>query len=300
MIQICDAIVSEFQEKQIRMTLRQLYYQIVARDLFPDDRFWRWIEARRKWIRDPRGTKNAEPNYRWLGGLVSDARLAGLLDWDAIEDRARQPRSAAEFDSLRDLVDAAVASFRLPRWRGQNTYVELWMEKDSLASVVEPIARKWPVVLMLNRGYSSQSAMYEAAQRFQQVSGVLDRVIFYVGDHDPSGEDMVRDLRDRMAMFCVSVDVQKLALTMAQVREYDPPPNPTKMTDSRAAWYVEKYGEKCWEAEALPPDALIQIVDQAIADSVDQRKMKAIIAEEERGKRALLTATKRIWKIERT
>ncbi len=239
-----------------------------------------------------------DPGQRGLATLAHHARLAGLLDWDAIEDRIRRPVCPPEFADLDELVDAAVRSYRLPRWAGQKRYVELWGEKDALAGVLAPIAAEYHVTLMVNRGYSSQSAMHEAALRFigvQQAAWDRQRpapecVILYLGDHDPSGEDMVRDVQDRLTMFTAEVEVVKLALTMAQVRQYQPPPNPAKITDPRAAAYIERFGEHSWEVDALPPDVLARMIRGALRRLVDRAMMDAVIAREDADKARLRAA----------
>src|SRR5439155_26650700 len=120
-----------------------------------------------------------------LASIISDGRLAGLVDWDAIEDRGREPVTWAEYNNVTDLIDEAVRRYRLPRWDDQDNYVELWVEKQALAGVLEPLAMEHHVTLMVNKGYSSQSAMYESAQRFM---GRCDRgygktpILFYLGD----------------------------------------------------------------------------------------------------------------------
>jgi hypothetical protein len=266
----CNAVLAQYRQK---VTLRQLYYRLVAAALI----------------------ENTPRSYKNIGSLVSDARLAGLIDWEAIEDRGRQPKAASEFDSLSDLVEAAVRAYRLPRWEGQSTYVEVWVEKDALSGVLEPVTRKHHVTLMVNKGYSSQSAMYEAAQRFaEKDDGERELVLLYFGDHDPSGEDMVRDVRERLRMFEVEVNVKKVALTMDQIEEYDPPPNPAKITDSRAAKYIEEFGDSSWELDALPPDVLTQLVDDEIAAIVDTDLRDEIIAREEKGKAALRKVAEKI------
>ena len=267
----CDAIIEDYQGQGLRLTLRQLYYQLVSRNLI----------------------RNTEREYKNLVALVSDARLAGLLDWDAIEDRVRRPRSPSEFENLSDLVEAAIASYRLPRWQGQDYYVELWVEKDALAGVLEPLASEFHVTMMVNRGYSSTSAMYESANRFRHYS---DRtgVLFYLGDHDPSGEDMVRDMGVRLQMFGVDVDVRKLALTMPQIEQYNPPPNPAKMADPRAEAYVEAHGNESWEVDALPPNVLTQIIRDAFDEVLDVLKMNRIKKREQRDKRQLQVAVERL------
>lgn len=270
----CVVIVQEYQAQGLVLTLRQLYYQFVSRDLIP----------------------NTERSYKNLGTIVSKARLAGLLDWDAIEDRGRRPDRPSQWRDIAELVDAAVSAYRLPRWDGQEHYAELWVEKAALAGVLEPIAQRWHATLMVNKGYSSQSAMYESAKRFKRAGQEHDELhLFYLGDHDPSGEDMVRDVRDRIQMFSnVSVDVQKLALTMRQIEQYDPPPNPAKTTDSRAESYVRKHGAESWEVDALEPTVLQAIINDAFEEIVDHKKMRAIIVREELDKDRLQQAAKQL------
>src|SRR5207248_2399265 len=167
LIEKCNAIIAEYGGQKI--TLRQLYYQFIARDLFPDD----WIDpaynAKNGLAPD---TKNTEKNYDRLGERVNDARLAGLIDWDAIEDRGRQPVKWREFSGPVAVLDQCTDTYRRPRCEGQQHYVELWCEKDALAGVLAPTAWKHHVTMQVNKGYSSQSAMHEAAQRFRRHAGL--------------------------------------------------------------------------------------------------------------------------------
>lgn len=266
-IELCNQIIKEYLGQGLRLTLRQLYYQMVANH----------------------GLPNLEKSYKNLSTVVSDARLAGLMDWDAIEDRVRRPVVPNEFRDLNSLVEAAFASYRLPRWQSQDYYVELWVEKDALSGVLHPIAREYHVTMMVNRGYSSQSAMYDSAGRFAE-HAECKRVLFYLGDHDPSGEDMVRDIQSRMEMFGIELEVRKLALTMTQVEQYNPPPNPAKMTDPRAGKYVDKHGDESWEVDALPPTVLRDIIVSALESVLDRRKMNRMIKMEELDKTHLREA----------
>lgn len=263
LIEACADVIDNYLAQGLRLTLRQLYYQLVTQNLI----------------------RNEERSYKNLGSLVSDARLAGLLDWEAIEDRVRQPRTPSEWTGPAEIMASVLRAYRLPRWAGQTTYAELWVEKDALAGVLEPLASEHHVTLMVNRGYSSQSAMYESAKRFLRESGTdgagdVDEPksmhLFYLGDHDPSGEDMVRDVRERLALFGADVQVEKIALTTAQVRQYNPPPNPAKMSDSRAAAYVREHGRSSWEVDALPPNVLAQIVRTAFRTVIDKPVMDAV------------------------
>ena len=169
LIEACADIVNDYLNQGLRLTLRQLYYQLVTKNIIP----------------------NKERAYKNLSNMVSDARLAGELDWDAIEDRIRVPSIPSEWKSIKEIVDSAIYSYRLPRWETQEYYIELWVEKDALAGVLAPLAKKYHIPLMVNRGYSSQSAMYEASNRFlrRQDYGKPLRLL-YLGDFDPSGEDI--------------------------------------------------------------------------------------------------------------
>jgi len=261
-------IIEEYQRQDLRLTARQLYYQFVSRGL----------------------CQNTPAEYKRLTSLLTDARYAGLVDWDAIEDRGRVPEIPSEWADLRSLVDAALRWYRLPRWRGQPCHAELWVEKQALAGVLEPIAREFHVLLMVNKGYSSSSAMHEASCRLERYPGCKP-IILYLGDLDPSGEDMVRDIFDRLTEFGVEdLEVRKIALTMEQVRQYDPPPNPAKVSDSRAAAYIRKHGNQSWEVDALPPDVLAALIRSSLRGVIDSGLMDKVKEAESRDKDRLRRA----------
>jgi hypothetical protein len=268
-IDLCNTIIDEHLAQGFKLSLRQVYYQLVARGAIP----------------------NNMKSYKNLGSLISDARLGGLIDWEAIEDREREPWRHPQFNDLADLAEAALDSYRLPRWADQDYYVELWVEKRAQAGTLRRIAEEFHVTMLVNRGYSSQTALYEAAHRFNQRGRGKERVLLYLGDHDPSGEDMVRDIEDRLALFgVVRFDVRKIALTWAQIQQYQPPPNPAKLTDSRAAEYIKKHGNDSWELDALPPSTLMQIMRRELKGLVDKKRMDAVIAQEEKDKERLRAA----------
>lgn len=347
-IQQANAIIDEYISQGMRMTLRQLYYRFIAMDLFPN----KWIDEEYNAAHGlAPDTKNTVKNYGRLGDIISDGRLAGIIDWDAIEDREREPIIPVDWLSLNDMTEQAFKSYRLPRWEGQKRYAEVWIEKKGLIGVLESVTREYHVPLIANKGYASQSAMYESAKRYlgaimgvdprncpackgsgscaacggdgvdvdvtasdescvpcrgtgacpkcRGKSDIAERRkepwLFYIGDHDPSGEDMVRDIKERMVMFGVNgIRVFKIALTMKQIDRYDPPPNPTKATDSRAQAYIDKYGDDCWEVDALPPNVLAQIVRDALDRCIDRPRMDAIITRENADRERLRKAVAKL------
>jgi hypothetical protein len=254
MIEQANKIVVDYQRQGFSLTLRQLYYQFVARDLIP----------------------NKQTEYKRLGSVINDARLAGLIDWTAIEDRTRNLRKVSTWDTPNDILRSAASSFKLDLWENQDNYCEVWIEKDALVGVIEPTCNRKRVPFFSCRGYSSQSEQWEAGQRIARRINDGKRVtVFHLGDHDPSGLDMTRDNEDRLRMFIAEhadanmFEIERLALNMEQVRTHNPPPNPAKMTDSRFGGYATKYGNKSWELDALEPKMIAKLIGDNINSVID-------------------------------
>ncbi len=237
LIQIADKICMEYAQKGFDLTLRQLYYQFVARDIIP----------------------NSERSYKNLGSLLNNARLAGLLDWDHVVDRTRNLYGNSHWNQPSDIIDSCASRFQIDKWDGQSTRVEVWIEKEALAGVVQQICSRLDVPFFPCKGYVSQSEMWRAAQRINRYKAEKV-VIIHLGDHDPSGIDMTRDIDDRLFLFESDVKVNRVALNMDQIKTHNPPPNPAKVTDSRAKGYVSKYGRSSWELDALDPETLQEII----------------------------------------
>lgn len=263
-----NEIIAEYAAQGFDLTLRQLYYQFVSRDLI----------------------KNNQKAYNRLGDIVSKGRRAGLIDWNAIVDRTRNLQQESTWDSPSDIVAAVADQFKYDRWDSQDTYVECWFEKDALMGVFERIANEYRVPFFSCRGYTSDSEIWSAARRLRRKNVEEDKniVILHFGDHDPSGIDMTRDIRDRLTLFgAEEVQVRRLALKMSQVEEYNPPPNPAKMTDARFAGYAAKYGNESWELDALDPTTLAALVREAVDEIIDQERWDAEIEREEKAREEL-------------
>ncbi len=260
-IDLCNSIIEGYQAKGYDLTLRQLYYQLVARDLIP----------------------NKSTEYDKLGDVVSNARLAGLIDWEAIVDRTRGLRGTVHKDNPEAAIASAARGYRRDKWTDQPNRVEIWVEKEALAGIFSRVAARNDIDYFSCRGYASQTAMYDAAKRFAHYRDMgQETVILHFGDHDPSGIDMTRDIRERIEMFLYDegIEVNRLALNMDQVRRYNPPPNPAKESDSRSGQYVKLYGSSSWELDALDPDTLANLVDEAIKDFRDEDLWEAAVAKE--------------------
>lgn len=313
-----NGIISEYQAAGYKLTLRQLYYQLVSRDVIP----------------------NKVTEYQKLSKILTEGRMAGVVDWSAIVDRLRVPSKPSSWNTPSDIMNSVIYSYQKPRMEGQDNYVEVWVEKDALSDVLKRVTEPYHIPLMVNRGYSSVSAIYDSYNRF--ASALLRGqtvTILYLGDFDPSGKDMIRDVKDRPLEMLMSqssrfhdayddwqrkydeehgdgeamdmlhneyhdrydhsdcfdeegdfdytkawiksqFEVRSIALTIEQIRQYAPPPNPAKVTDPRAKDYIAKYGTKSWELDALRPEVLNQILTTAVLTLIDLDKYNEIIKQE--------------------
>ena len=258
-----NAIIKEYESQGFKLTLRQLYYQFVSRDLIP----------------------NTVQSYKNLGSVVNDGRLAGLIDWDAIEDRTRNLRSLVSWGGPGEIVLACASQFRTDRWKGQPHYCEVWIEKDALVGIIEGVCKEFRVPFFACRGFTSQSEMWGAAMRLVEIENDgRETHIIHLGDHDPSGIDMTRDIQDRLALFGSAVTVNRIALTEEQVGEYDPPPNPAKTTDSRYAAYERQYGDKSWELDALEPRVIVDLIRATVEGLLDPKLWRKGARKEKTGR----------------
>lgn len=244
-----NAIISEYEEAGYSLTLRQLYYQFVARGLMA----------------------NHDKNYAKLSRVLSDGRIAGLVSWTAIEDRTRNLMGLRTYSGPAQAFREALAGYRLDLWAGQRFRPEVWVEKEALAGVVAGICNELRVDFFSCRGYNSQSEQWRAGRRFAgYVAKGQIPIVFHLGDHDPSGIDMTRDNRERLALFAgINVSIIRLALNWDQIEQYNPPPNPAKLSDSRAADYVERFGDSSWELDALEPRVISGLIRKAVTDVQD-------------------------------
>lgn len=335
--EVCEHIVDivrRYMKLGYRLTLRQLHYQLVTKN---------WIV-------------NHDTAYKKLGDILDDCRYSGLIDWDAIEDRGRVPHLVYHADSVAEALQELHEYYRRDRQEGQANVVEVWTEKDALSGILKRPTEKYHVRLVVNKGYTSSSAAYQAYDRvIEALTNGKKFTILYFGDHDPSGLDMVRDITDRIMNFLsrgeklrslesnmmdwwsesglsleemrieglvsdrlvdryyrnsgIELDedfddykaaqfryyierndlfrVIAMGLTREQIRRYNLPPNPTKLTDSRADKYIKEHGKTCWEVDALDPDVLNTIVDTHIQREINLDMFADTLALEKENKKQI-------------
>lgn len=251
MIEKANEIIAEYSGQGYQLTLRQLYYQFVSRMLI----------------------ENKQSEYKRLGSVINNARLAGLIDWDSIVDRTRNLKSLSHWKNPGELVQACAEQYRVDMWENQKYRPEVWIEKDALVGVIEGVCQKYDVPYFSCRGYTSQSEMWVAGQRLEEYKDAgQEPIILHFGDHDPSGKDMTRDMDDRLRLFMGGIEVKRLALNIDQIKKYNPPPNPCKLTDSRCHGYMKEFGKKSWELDALEPKVISDLIEFNIENLIDVRE----------------------------
>lgn len=265
---LIDKVREIISQYRTRLTLRQIYYRLIAALVIP----------------------NTMNEYKRLSKVLVRARMEGQIPFDAIEDRSRhffggdyqQVESEQHFESFLEGFLHCDERYYRPFWEGQPEYVEVWLEKEALASLFYEITKKLKVILAPSKGYSSLTYLHEAAKRLVSIHS-RDLSILYFGDFDPSGLDIQRDIRERLVRLGVDVNVRRIAITKDQIAKYEIPPMPAKQSDSRSANHISQHGDVAVELDALDPPVLQGLIEQAILEHLDLEileKRNALLASE--------------------
>lgn len=251
LINLINTIADDYVSQGYTLTVRQMYYQLVARDII----------------------ENTIRSYQKIAKLINEGKNAGLISWYAFEDRTRAFIKNTHWDNPQQIINAAAEGYFESMWDSQSNYkVYVIIEKEALVGILEATCAKYDVPILAARGYPSGTVLFDFFKKEIEPNPDKIHVILHLGDHDPSGIDMTRDLTDRMDMFSHSnytLIVKRLALNYNQIEELRPPKNPAKDTDSRFTSYVNKFGYSSWELDALNPSYLNSLVTKNIELHID-------------------------------
>ena len=274
-------LVKEYNAQFIRPTLRQIHYRLASEQVG--------------------GYQNTRNCYKRLSEKLVEARKQGLIPWDSLADHVRYRRwnrpfggQVPEYVDLESLLESYVVTIGEDPWKAQGLRVIVWLEKDALAELIEGVTWKYYVPLAVSRGYSSWTFIYDNLDVLRE-SGTR-KVVLYLGDHDPSGLDIERFTKEAMQYFKVEFDMVRIAVTYEQVKKYNLLPNPTKKADPRAKWYIQRYGDKCWELDAIEPRELKKIVEESIKKFIKEKVWNEVMKRNEESKKEALEKLKEIIK----
>jgi predicted component of type VI protein secretion system len=264
------------QYKGASFTVRQLYYQLVSKGIIA----------------------NTISSYKRLSRILSNARKEGVIPFEAIVDRTRTPIKAPSWDGLKSYLKGMKQKYKKSKWKNQKHYVEVWLEKDALRNIVESVTQFYDVYLIIGRGYPSLTLLYEAAERFKKIKKPI--WILYLGDHDPSGLDIHRSIKENLIRhFGIkrkNLHLRKVAITLRQIKKFKLPPSPTKSTDLRTKKFLQKYGNSCVELDALPREVLEEELKKNIEKLLNNKKFKKRLKVEEKEVKKLKELIEKIEK----
>lgn len=230
------------------MTVRQVFYQMTSRGYVPK------TEAAYKGI---------------ICRLLADIRLDGTIPFSYIADNTRWMRKPRTFNDADEALKLNIETYRRAMWLHMPVYVEIWMEKDALAGIVYDITEKWDVPLMVTRGYSSLSFLYESARTIREQK--KPAYIYYLGDYDPSGLDIARAVEEKLRRFAQGAEIhfQRIGVNEKQIEMWNLPTRPTKQTDTRTRNFNS---DTSVELDAIPPRDLRDLVEFNIVRHVDMEQ----------------------------
>lgn len=242
---VLNEINKILDEYSVRMTIRQIYYQLVTRGII----------------------ENSLKSYKRYDKIITDGRKQFIVDPNAIVDRSKPMIKKPSWPDLSEFMESVGSAYQKSIWPDQENYIEVWIEKDALSGVIQPVTEKYDCQMHIGRGYQSFSNKYEAANRFKEIDKQI--IILYLGDFDPTGIDISRDLETQLQDLGTYPKIERVALNRNQVDEYNLPPIPTKPTDSRTRKHIQQYGDMAVELDALPPNVLTRITEGAILKHLD-------------------------------
>jgi hypothetical protein len=259
-------IVAEIQP----CTVRQAYYQATVQGVI----------------------RKTDAGYRRVVELLVELRIAGAIPWGQLVDNTRYMRKPVSHHSLLDAADRWARTYRRDLLTARDQNVEVWLEKDALSGVIEPVTVEYDVPLMCCRGYPSLTYVHDAAERIAAHAEVGNATtVYYLGDHDPSGRDIDRNLEARLRQFAPEVELSfaRIAVTAEQILAWSLPSRPTKTTDSRARGFD---GDSV-ELDAIHPADLRDLVRRHVLRHVDQDELERLreIEEAERSSLREFAAT---------
>jgi hypothetical protein len=250
------------------LTLRALHYQLVGL-----------------------GMTNDIQHYKRVVTAMIDARWDGIITFDTFSDLDRGMVGDTRYEDtvLEDMVEKGKQQvnswmnyYQKNKWENQLCYPEIFIEKKALQGVFKNLCEEWNIALGACKGYPSLTFLYESYLRFDNAYSIGHKpIIIYFGDYDPSGEDIPRSIADNLYKFGISVEVRRIALMEQQVVEWNLPPAPAKLTDTRCANWG---GLGQVELDAVPPEKLMELLDVAIRDIFDPQLYNELLIHEEQEK----------------
>ncbi len=264
-VALAEAAIGVLREEH-PCTLRQLFYRLVSAGVLPS---------------------TGKPHYARLGNVLTRLREAEAVPFPWIVDHVRATLKPSSWSGLSDFSETVREVYRKDLWCSQSVHVEVFCEKDAIAGTLQRTIEAYDVPLRVCRGYVSVSFAGEIAAEWQKITKPI--YAYYIGDHDASGLDIERDLVAKLERYSdrrrliegwgfgrIPEEARgavfawgRLAIDEDDIDAFDLLPQAVKLSDRRAASFLEEHGGRCAEVDALPPSELRRRVEHAIARHID-------------------------------
>jgi len=242
LLQQIRIILEEYEE---RITIRHLFYRLAGKGII----------------------EKTETAYKGLCTHLSKWRKSRDIPYSAFVDSSRWHYGATTYSDEDEALEACVESYRKNLWQSQDVYVEIWSEKDAMASLLTPLAGEWGIKTFVCKGFASISSLFSAAGDFQrQQSRNKTPHILYIGDHDPSGVAMDSSMAKAWKNFGITPPVfKRVAVLPEHIEQFNLATRPVKSGDTRAKGWIGG----CVEVDTLTPAQIRGLLEQEIIDLVD-------------------------------
>jgi len=262
LIKRVQSILEEYRD-YLPLTLRQIFYRLVGNY----------------------GYDKTEKAYKRLCEMLNRARRGRLIEFDAIRDDGFTRLKAHGWRGIEHVIDAVentVNDYRLDRQASQSRKIVVWCEAAGMAPQLRTVCDGYTIPVYSSGGFDSVTVKHSIAHEFASMGNVL---VFHIGDHDPSGVHVFgsldEDIRAFMAGMGGDAEFVRLAVLPEHIEEYGLPTAPPKKSDRR-----NFHGETV-QAEALPPDVLVEILRNRIEEAIDSDLYAMALNDEQRQKEYL-------------
>lgn len=242
-------VLAQIVEELGPITVRGAFYRAVSAGIFPgtDDQY-----------------------YGAAQRIILKLRRSKCVSYDKIVDSTRRRFRPSCWDGVSDFMETVASAYRLDFWTRQQTHVEVFVEKDAMSGVLQPVTDEYQVHLNVTRGYCSETCMMDIANFWNRIEKPIQA--FYLGDHDPAGLDIERDLLSKLKAACPREFLwQRLSVTLEDFVDEDVIGFPVKKKAAQKRWqpYVDQYGDRCVEVDAIHPDRIRDRLREAIESNID-------------------------------
>jgi hypothetical protein len=265
---LLDQIDSIIAVYQMALTIRQIFYRLVARYFY----------------------EKTEHAYKNLAELLNRARRARRIPMDAIRDDSSVSYYPVYYRDAEDFLASVrddLSRFRLDRQKGQRRRLVVMCEAAGMAPQLFQLTEPYGIPVLSGGGFDSTSDKHRLGENWAYEKPPV--TVLRIGDYDASGQSMHMSLMEDVIAFAEyfggEVEFVQVAITPEQARERNLPSAPPKATDKRGVHFTDT---ETWQAEALDPNELAQILERAILDRLDYAAYEAVLAEEEETRRTLM------------